>query len=209
MYELTYKKKALSLRLASFIYKHKWIALLLALGTYQFSSGIYIFAKAELAQQLIARAWYQSADSKTPVKPWPWADTYPMAQLTIKDKTWFVLAGASGRNLAFAPSHVSATPKPGESGNSVIVGHRDTQFNSLKTLQEGDIIMTTTKGTLKRFQVTQLRIAHESQVEYLQSDQAINGINFNGASLTLITCYPFDSILPEPAHRYVVRAVAI
>ncbi|MEP0176709.1 MAG: class GN sortase [Paraglaciecola sp.] len=183
--------------------------MILLLGAYQFSSGIYIFAKAELAQQLIARAWHKSLDFNEPVKPWPWADTHPMAELQIKDKTWFVLAGASGRNLAFAPSHVSATPKPGQSGNSVIVGHRDTQFNSLKTLQKGDIIDISTRQTQQRFQIIQLQIAHESQVEYLQNDETINGVALDGVSLTLITCYPFDSILPNPTHRYVVRAIAI
>lgn len=209
MYALTYKKKSLGRRLTTFIYKYKWITLVLLLGAYQFSSGIYIFAKAELAQRLIARAWHKSLDFNEPVKPWPWADTYPMAELHIKDRTWFVLAGASGRNLAFAPSHVSATPKPGQSGNSVIVGHRDTQFNSLKTLQKGDIIDISTRHTQQRFQIIQLRIAHESQVEYLQNDETINGVALDGVSLTLITCYPFDSILPDPTHRYVVRAIAI
>jgi hypothetical protein len=42
-------------------------------------------------------------------KPWPWADTHPFAELIIKDKSWYVLAGASGRKLAFAPSHLSST----------------------------------------------------------------------------------------------------
>ncbi|MFT2089676.1 class GN sortase [Paraglaciecola sp. 2405UD69-4] len=209
MYALTYKKKHPLLRLVSFIYKHKWVALLLTLGAYQFSSGLYIFAKAELAQQLIARAWHKNLTSEQKYKPWPWADTYPIAKLSIENKNWFILAGASGRNLAFAPSHVSATPKPGEQGNSVIVGHRDTQFNRLKDLQTGDIISVSTGDKTHNFKVTQLRIAHESQLEYMENHESINGINLDEPSLTLITCYPFDSVLPNPTHRYIVRAVAV
>ncbi|WP_239023952.1 class GN sortase [Paraglaciecola marina] len=209
MYALTYKKKSLGRRLTTFIYKYKWITLVLLLGAYQFSSGIYIFAKAELAQRLIARAWHKSLDFNEPVKPWPWADTYPIAELRIKNKNWFILAGASGRNLAFAPSHISATPKPGEQGNSVIVGHRDTQFNRLKNLQTGDIISVNTGDNTHNFKITQLRIAHESQLEYMENHESINGINLDEPSLTLITCYPFDSVLPNPTHRYIVRAVAI
>jgi len=42
-------------------------------------------------------------------KPWPWADTHPVAELIMKDKSGYVLAVASGRKLAFAPSHLSST----------------------------------------------------------------------------------------------------
>jgi len=64
-------------------------------------------------------------------KPWPWADTHPDAELIIKDKSGYMLAAASGRKLAFAPSHLSSTPAPGKKGSSVIIGQRDTQFNSV------------------------------------------------------------------------------
>jgi len=209
MYALTNKNKSIISKLLSLVAKHKWITLSLLLGIYQFSGGLYIFAKAELAQTLIAHAWHKNLQSVEQHKPWPWADTHPVAELIIKDKNWYVLAGASGRNLAFAPTHVSSTPVPGEIGNSVIVGHRDTQFNSLKRLQKGDVIEVKTKHKRQQFKVTMLRIAVHSQLEYLHT--SLNNDTFDGdqPSLTLITCYPFDSLLPNPTHRYVVRAIAI
>jgi sortase len=157
----------------------------------------------------LQHAWHKNLQSVEQHKPWPWADTHPIAELIMKDKSWYVLAGASGRNLAFAPAHVSSTPVPGEIGNSVIVGHRDTQFNSLKRLQKGDIIEVKTKHKRQQFKVTMLRIAVHSQLEYLHT--SINNDTFDDdqPSLTLITCYPFDSLLPNPTHRYVVRAIAI
>jgi sortase A len=209
MYALTYKKKSSISKLKHLVTKHKYIALILGIGTYQFSGGLYIFAKAELAQYLIAHAWHKNLQSVKQHKPWPWADTHPIAELIIKDKNWFVLAGASGRNLAFAPTHVSATPEPGAIGNSVIVGHRDTQFNSLKRLNKGDIIEVKTKRSRQKFKVTMLRVAHQSQIEYMQSSEENNTFNIDQAYLTLITCYPFDSLVPEPTHRYIVRAIAI
>ena len=209
MYALTYKKKNSLLRLFSLINKHKCMTLALLLGLYQFSGGIYIFAKAELAQYLIAQAWHKNLQTDAQHKPWPWADTHPVAELIINDNNWFVLAGASGRNLAFAPAHVSSTPKPGEAGNSVIVGHRDTQFNSLKTLKKGDIIKVKTADKEQQYAITQLRIAEQSQVGYMQTDDITYDFSSEQSSLTLITCYPFDSLLPNPEHRYVVRAVAI
>lgn len=209
MYVLTYKKKSGVSKLLSLVNKHKWICLILLLGVYQFSGGLYIFAKAELAQYLIANAWHKNLTSDKQHKPWPWADTYPVAELIIQHKSWYVLSGASGRNLAFAPSHISSTPLPAEIGNSVIVGHRDTQFNSLKKLQMGDIIEVKTKHKHRQFKVTMLRITLHSQLQYIQNNVSNSNFDVEQTSLTLITCYPFDSVLPNPIHRYVVRAIAI
>ena len=209
MYALTYKKKSNFSKLLSLVNKQRWITLSLLLGIYQFSGGFYIFAKAELAQYLIAQAWHKNLQSEQQHKPWPWADTHPVAELIIKDKSWYVLAGASGRNLAFAPAHVSGTPEPGEIGNSVIVGHRDTQFNSLKKLQKDDLIEVKTKHSRLQFKVIMLRVAEQSQIEYMQSMINSETSDVDQIYLTLITCYPFDSLAPNPTHRYIVRGVAI
>ena len=71
MYALTYKKKNTISKGLSLVRKHKWISLSLLLGMYQFSGGLYIFAKAELAQYLIADAWYKNLQSDEQYKPWP------------------------------------------------------------------------------------------------------------------------------------------
>jgi sortase A len=209
MYALTYKKRSTISKLVLLIGKHKCITLSLLLGVYQFSGGFYILAKAELAQYLIAKAWHKNLTSEEQHKPWPWADTHPVAELIIKDKSWYVLAGASGRNLAFAPSHLSSTPEPGEKGNSVIVGHRDTQFNSLKRLQKGDIIEVKTTHKRQQFKVTMLRIALHSQLEYVLNNNNNDSFDVDQPSITLVTCYPFDSVVPNPTHRYIVRAIPI
>ncbi|MGJ8681020.1 class GN sortase [Paraglaciecola sp.] len=195
--------------LVNFVLKYKWLALVLTLGFYQFSSGVYIFLKAEFAQYLIAKAWDNNLVSQEQKPPWPWADTYPVAELLFQDTSYYVLAGASPRNLAFAPAHVSATPLPGNGGNSVIVGHRDTQFNKLKYLQKGDMIEVKTANNRETYKVQSLRIAHQSQVEYLYSDSEDSDQSNSHSGLTLITCYPFDSLKPNPTYRYIVKALAI
>lgn len=207
MYALTYKKKSCFSKLVSLILKHKILTLCFVLGIYQFSGGVFIYAKATLGQYLIADAWHKNLQSDKTHKPWPWADTHPIAELILNNKSWFVLAGASGRNLAFAPTHVSSTVEPGENGNSVIIGHRDTQFAELQRLQKGDIVKVRTKHGYQKFEVTQLRIALIDQVNLMLSDS--NFYDDQAPSLTLITCYPFDSMRPNPTHRYVVKATAI
>ena len=74
------------------------------------ADAAYLMAKATLAQYLIANAWQQTTESSAHqnnlnIKPWPWADTHPVARLRISAlglDTW-VLNGASGTSLAFGP----------------------------------------------------------------------------------------------------------
>ena len=113
----------------------RWlVACLLCLGFWQIGSGAYIPAKAWLAQELMQRAWVRGQSGAARPVPWPWADTWPVARLTSKARAvdLIVLAGGSGRTLAFGPGHLSASAMPGETGNTVIAGHRDTHFEFLE-----------------------------------------------------------------------------
>jgi len=129
-----------------------FITLLVALGAWQLGRGAWIQAKAWLAQSLIAHAWARTLSGERQAKPWPWADTWPVARLTVPRLgiERYVLAGADGAAMAFGPGHVSGTPLPGEAGNSVIGGHRDTHLAFLAkdrrevwvTKQEGPARLT-------------------------------------------------------------------
>ena len=81
------------------------VGALIALAVALLAAGFWLPAKAELAQHLLNRAWQRTTDGDTLAKPWPWADTHPVARLTLpdSDEPLTVLAGASGRNLAFGP----------------------------------------------------------------------------------------------------------
>ena len=82
------------------------VGALIALAVALLAAGFWLPAKAELAQQLLNRAWQRTTLGDTMAKPWPWADTHPVARLMLpnSDEPLTVLAGASGRNLAFAPA---------------------------------------------------------------------------------------------------------
>jgi len=84
---------------------------LLALGAWQFGQGAWIEAKAWLAQALIGRAWAKTLAGHRNVKPWPWADTWPVARLSVPALgiERYVLAGTSGAAMAFGPGHVEGT----------------------------------------------------------------------------------------------------
>lgn len=193
-----FHKRSLTQRFAVLLWRFKLAVGLLLVSAYLFSSAGYIHAKAILAQYLIEDAWQQSLREQQPVTPWSWADTWPVAEIRLADQVMYVLSGASGRVLAFAPGHLSHTPLPGEDGNSVISGHRDTHFAVLEYLQVGDRIDTRTQQGNSQYRVEDLRIAHQSQMELTYSD--------DNDLLTLITCYPFHGLALDTQLRYVVRA---
>jgi sortase A len=166
--------------------------------------GLWIPAKAELAQLLMERAWDRSRRGEEQAAPWPWADTWPLARLRTSERRGdlFVLAGASGRNLAFGPAHVAGTAPPGATGNSVLAGHRDTHFAFLEDLGAGDLLwLETPNGAVRRYQVQGAAVVHESDISPLEP--AAEPI------LTLVTCFPFDATRPGGPLRYVVQAVAL
>ena len=103
-------------------------------GMGQMTRAAYIHSKASLAQVLIRRAWAKASKKGDLPKPWPWADTAPVARLISRthDVDLVVLAGSSGRTLAFGPGHITGTALPGSHGNSAIGGHRDTHFHFLR-----------------------------------------------------------------------------
>lgn len=182
------------------LFKLKWFVLILSLAIFQFGSAGYIYAKAEVAQWLIEDAWLESIQQNKPIRPWQWADTYPVAKLSFLDQELFVLAGATGRVLAFGPGHITHTAEPGAPGNTAIAGHRDTHFAKLEDIKLGELIGIQTAAGVKHYAVVETRIAHQDQVELLeQTEQHL---------LTLITCYPFNSISPNTDLRYIVRAQA-
>ncbi len=179
------------------------VAVLLAVGALELSQGLYIPAKAALAQQLVQRAWQRGEHpgSEGAHRPWPWADTYPVARLTSarSDDELFVLSGSSGRTLAFGPGHLASSALPGESGNSVILGHRDTHFRFLAELAPGDLLtIDRNDGRRYDFAVTSLDVVDAGKATVVLDTPA--------PRLTLITCYPFDADTPGGPLRYVVSA---
>ena len=166
-----------------------------------FGHGAWIYAKASLAQVLLSRAWARTVHTGRPAAPWPWADTWPIARLRAPGLTKgvIVLAGASGRTLAFGPGHLDGSALPGTEGNCVLSAHRDTQFAFLRYLKAGDLLeLETPDGARHSYAVYDYGVAHKSQVELLRK-------TFE-PTLTLLTCYPFDSPVPGGPLRYVVRA---
>ncbi|MEK7763548.1 MAG: class GN sortase, partial [Nitrospirota bacterium] len=174
---------------------------LLVVGMWQLGEGSWIYAKAGLAQHLLQRAWSRTLAGETQSKPWPWADTWPIARLVVPSQhiDQIVLEGAYGRTLAFGPGHVESAGPIGSSGAVILTGHRDTHFRFLKRLQPNDVIeLDTPAGHRRHYRVQKARIE--------DSRTATIGIESDQPRLILVTCYPFEAIQAGGPLRYVVTA---
>ena len=177
------------------------VAALLALSFWQLGQGAYIPAKAWFAQELMQRAWQRAGHDEDRQAPWPWADTWPVARLKANAGAidLIVLAGGSGRTLAFGPGHLSASALPGEMGNSVIAGHRDTHFSFLRDIEMGDtLVIERFSGRKHLYKVVGIDVVDSRRGSLL--------LDTDVAILTLVTCYPFDAEEAGGPMRYVVTA---
>ena len=177
--------------------------LLLLLALLFVSDGLWIYSKAQLAQWLIKQSWQHSLVVKTRVKPWPWADTWPIARLRSREHSVdvYVLQGAQGHALAFGPGFMQGSAPLGGEGSSVIAGHRDSHFGFLQRLTKGDPLqLTLVNGETKTYRVTTLQVVDSRQQRLTLEHQQ--------AEIILVTCYPFNAFVTGGALRYVVRAVA-
>jgi len=174
---------------------------LFALGLWQVGEGSWIYAKASLAQLLLQRAWSRTLMGEMAVKPWPWADTWPTARLVVPSRNidQIVLEGAYGRTLAFGPAHLESGGRLEDQGTIILTGHRDTHFRFLEKLQPGETIAIQTRtGTWRHFTVRD-RLVVDFRSASIATDQ-------DESTLALVTCYPFDAIMPGGPLRYVVIA---
>ena len=181
------------------------LLLLVLAGLQQLAGAGLIKAKAWLAPVLIERAWDESLlNSGEPVKPWPWADTWPVARLRVpaEDVDLPVLAGDSGNALAFAPGHTLTSARLGSSGLAVIGGHRDTHFEFLRHLRPGvRLQLQLPDGSWRDYRVDNTAVA-DTRIQSLRRDE-------HREILLLVTCYPFDALLANGPLRYVVAALPV
>lgn len=146
-------------------------------------------------QKALEAAWAQqaaniaSADQTTPVKISP---EQMLTRLRVNKIgiDAIVVEGASRKDLSEGPGHMKQTAEPGETGNAVITGHRDTFFRHIHELSKGDQIQVQRNGKNFIYEVTGRRIVMPEDISVIKPT--------NDPQLTLITCYPTYYIGPAP-----------
>lgn len=106
-----------------------------------------------------------------------------------------LVEGATARDLARGAGHHPRSSQPGQVGNCVVYGHRNTVFRGFADLSVGDTV---------RIQLPD--VTYTYAIESMKAIDPDNKIIFaphDYAALTLVTCYPFNYVGPAP-RRYLV-----
>ncbi len=201
------------------------ISICLIVAVASFAHGGYLLIKAQLAQYLLHNAWQQQTvvnklKHNNIVKPWPWADIYPVAKLSFErfNITQIVLNNDSGQALAFGPglNKINISSIENYSPNVVVISaHNDTHFSMLSEFQLNDRVTLTLKsGRAQIFKVNNIAIMdtrteqlvlpnYDEKMDSEQNDYfGQNKLSIK--ELVLVTCYPFIGVNDETTLRYVV-----
>lgn len=174
--------------------------LLAGCGLFMLGQGAIIPAKAWLAQILLDRAFETSLASHHAVRPWPWADTMPIARIRVPrlGVEEIVLSGGSGQAMAFGPTLLPGGDRLGERGTAVLAAHRDTHFTFLKDLRPGDLMeVTRIDGRTLRYRAGPGRV--------IRYDAFAIDRHARAPAIALVTCWPIGGEGHGP-WRYVVGA---
>jgi sortase A len=114
--------------------------------------------------------------------------------------TSLVIEGTDHKALLLGVGHLEGTALPGEPGQSVLTGHRDTFFRPLENIEVGDTVrVDTSRGTFSyRVVSTDVVTPQEIRIESRGGTPA----------LLLVTCYPFRYVGPAPK-RLLVHGAAV
>ncbi len=111
-----------------------------------------------------------------------------------------VQEGADERTLARAVGLVPGSAHPGQLGNMVLAGHRDTFFRPLRKIKVNDRIRMIVPPHTYEYRVQSMRVVAPEETNVLDS----NGVE----ELTLVTCYPFRFVGSAP-ERFIVNAARV
>ncbi len=142
-------------------------------------------------QHRLAKEWETQQERPVAAQPQEAAgDGLTRISIPKINLTAVVVEGTSRHQLLLGPGHLERTAAPGESGNAVITGHRDTFFRHIYELEKGDEIEVQRDGKVFHYRVTGKRVVEPDDMTVVRPSK--------DAELTLITCYPTYYIGPAP-----------
>lgn len=171
----------------------------------------------------LEQRWHQSADGEMfdesihksteaapPPSPQPSPEPSPAPREKIKGPiatlkierlkvAGYVEEGFDARTLRNAIGHAPHSARPGEKGNIVLAGHRDTFFSGLQDAKLGDqITLQALDGRKFGYRISRIFIVDPTARWVMKSSP-------DRSMLTLITCYPFRYVGSAPK-RLIVQA---
>ncbi len=155
----------------------------------------YVLADAQIYQAY--ESWRLEHMSKGNLHPLPAGLVIGKVEIPRIGLSAVVVHGDSQRILSRAVGHIPGTALPGQSGNMVIAGHRDSFFRSLGKVHRGDRIVLETPAASYDYEVESTSVVAPTDLSVIQDSPQ--------RQLTLITCYPFSWVGSAP-NRFIVHA---
>jgi len=187
-----------ALRLRSLLHSREWrqslSPVLLILGALMLGYVGAQYGQMFFEQRRLAHEWERQQHARTTVSP-PGvakAEGDGLTRLSVPkiDLDSVIVEGTTHKSLLLGPGHMTDTPAPGDQGNSVVTGHRDTFFRHIHELEKGDTVLVQRDGKTFTYEVTGKKVVGPDDLSVIRpvKDQ----------QLTLITCYPTYYIGPAP-----------
>jgi sortase A len=111
-----------------------------------------------------------------------------------------VKIGDDDATLDRAVGLVPESARPGQVGNVVLAGHRDTFFRPLRDIRIGDRIRMAVPDRTYTYEVESVMVVSPDDTNVLRSK--------GREELTLVTCFPFRYVGPSP-DRFIVSATRV
>jgi sortase A len=179
------------------------LGLFIGIGSWQLLENTDI--SKWVTQNLMHTAWLRTQASGEKIKPWPWAELWPIARLTVPHlNTEHIVLEQEKKQLvpSIGLSYLKSSVLPGEVGNTVLGVHPSLYFSFLSALKPNDILVLESPRTGKwHYRVYDTRIVNKSDTNLLEP-----GLK---RRLILVTCYRCEKEQPVPQQnslRYVVIA---
>lgn len=111
-----------------------------------------------------------------------------------------VVQGTTWDILALGVGHYAGSPLPGQPGNVVFSGHRDTVFTNLQYVKPGEQVIFQSPYGPFVYKVISIQIVPKNDPNII--------VPTVQSQLTLTSCYPFVYIGFAP-NRFIVRAIPV
>jgi sortase A len=199
--EIVRKKK----RKRKWYQKWKWVLLSIPVALILVGVAIVAFFGWDLSKQTVLLA-HEVVDEYEPEfpdqkfeQPWPKlpapGSSKGELQFTSIDLTVPVVRGTHDNELKKGADHFAGTALPGQGGNVILSGHRDTIFRKLENLKIGEQVTVDTPYGEFVYEAIDFKV--------VPADDMTVMVPTDYETLTLTTCYPFDFIGDVP-DRYIV-----
>lgn len=163
-------------------------------------------ASLKEAKRIVAQS-ESNYDEEEPIKnlqkidPPKFGDTIGLLTIPKIKSELAIVEGTDPNDLKKGVGHYKGSYFPGENGQIVLSGHRDTVFRRLGELEPGDFFEVQMPNGKFKYELTHTKIVDAD-------DRTIITLQNSEEELIVITCYPFRFVGNAP-QRYIIYAKPI